>query len=76
MFNTLSGATLNNIAIHNANISSNTNYGIIAAASENTVLNNCYVVDSKAETITTTGEDDVKLYHGLSGITRLRKEEQ
>lgn len=74
MFNTLSGATLNNIAIHNANISSNTNYGIIAATSENTVLNNCYVVDSKAETITTTGEDDVKLYHGVAGFIGDAKE--
>lgn len=74
MFNVLSGATLNNIAIHNANISSNTNYGIIAATSENTVLNNCYVVDSKAETITTTGEDDVKLYHGVAGFIGDAKE--
>lgn len=74
MFNILSGATLNNISLHNMNVSSQTNLGLIAASSENTSLNNCYLVDSTGATVLTKDADGNSLPHGIAGFVGDAKE--
>ena len=74
MFNILSGATLNNISLHNMNVSSQTNLGLIAASSENTSLNNCYLVDSTGATVLTKDANGKSLPHGIAGFVGDAKE--
>lgn len=74
MFNILSGATLNNISLHNMNVSSQTNLGLIAGSSENTSLNNCYLVDSTGATVLTKDANGKNLPHGIAGFVGDAKE--